>query len=141
MLEHKIKHAVNFDQARSSVYKLNQNMVSQIPRLSSYRISDSPSLEESNTTSLAETNLVVQNLNKTIVSQQTQIDILKGELQEYKSLANNKSLTNEIPQMTQTDIRSHTVDMLVCDDHEDIQLTEDSCSKMSSKKTQPFITT
>ena len=118
-------------------------MVSQIPRLSSYHTSDSLSLEEQTTTSLTETNLVVQNLSKTIVSQQTQIDVLKCELLEYKSLVNDKSLANETSQKTQTDFHSNTVDTSVCDDHQDIQLTKDSFPNawMSFRKTQTNFTT
>ena len=120
VLEHKVKHVVSFDQARSFIYNSNQNIVSQIPRLSSCHKSTFMPLEDSTTISLAESNFLVQNLNKTIETQQTQIDILKSELQECKSLFNSKSLANETSQMTQTDFHSHTEDMLVCDDHKDV---------------------
>ena len=100
MLDYKIKHVVNFDQARSFIYKTNQNIVSQIPHLSPYHISASFSLEESSTSS-AETNLV-ENLSKTIETQQNQITLLISEMEAVRVLLENKSSISETSQTTQT---------------------------------------
>ena len=99
VLEYKIRHVVNFEQARSFIYKTNQNIVSQIPHLS-HHISASLSLEES-TTSSSETNLV-ENLSKTIETQQNQITLLISEMEAARVLLENRSSISETSQSTQT---------------------------------------
>ena len=104
VLDYKVTKGIDFKQARSYIYKSYPDIVNKIPRL---KCSVSPlSMNKSdNEISLIEN--IVENLNKTIEAQQSQIDILIGELREYKSLLNSKSFANETSQMTQTNFHSH----------------------------------
>ena len=115
VLEYKVTNLVDFQQARTFIYKSYPDIVNKIPRLKSPFSTNKPDSENS----LVE-NIVV-NLNKTIQAQQSQIDILIGELRECKSLINSKSFVSETSQMTQTDSLSHAENMPVCD-HVDIDL-------------------
>ena len=119
VLDYKVTKGTDFHQARSYIYKSYPNIVNKIPRLkcsvSHYSMSKTDSEN-----SLIEN--IVENLNKTIEAQQSQIDILIGELREYKSHLNSKSLTNEASHMTQTSFHSHIEILPMSYDQEDTDM-------------------
>ena len=120
VLEHKVRHVVNFDQARSFIYKSNQNIVCQIPRLSLYQTS-TPNAEIFDNLNSTQHDLV-ETLTKTVEAQQSQISLLISEMETTRSYLENKPSISETPQASHTSPN---------DDHEDIQVTKDSCSESS----------